>query len=158
MLIFNERFNLHNRNQSMKTVPNITTGISEPEKVDAFMQTLNYPLKDVLQYLRQFILSIDKKIGEGIFYNAPVFYYTGAMKPFEPKDYKRYIIGSNLYKKDLLRMILLRGAYVKDPTGILEGDYTDGRRLLSFTSIDDVKSKEKAIKSIIKELVKNIDK
>ena len=141
----------------MKTEPNITTGISEPEKVDEFMQTLNYPLKDVLQYLREFILSIDKKIGEGIFYNAPVFYYTDTMKPFNPKDYKRYIIGSNLFKKDMLRMIFLRGTSVQDPTNILEGDYKDGRRLLSFKSIDDVKSKEKALKSIIKELVKNID-
>jgi len=122
------------------------------------MRTLKYPLKDVLQYLREFILSVDKKIGEGIFYNAPVFYYTGKMKPFNPKDYKRYIVGSNLFKKDLLRMIFLRGAIVKDPTKILEGDYKDGRRLLSLTSIDDVKSKEKALKSIIKELVKNIDK
>ena len=141
----------------MKTEPNITTGISEPEKVDQFMQTLHYPLKDTLQHLREFILSIDKKIGEGIFYNAPVFYYTGAMKPYNPKDYKRYIVGSNLFKKDTLRMIFLRGASAQDPTNILEGDYKDGRRLLSFKSIDDVKSKEKGLKSIIKELVKNID-
>jgi len=141
----------------MKTEPNITTGISEPEKVDEFMQTLDYPLKDVLQYLRELILSIDKKIGEGIFYNAPVFYYTGTMKPFNPKDYKRYIVGSNLFKKDTLRMIFLRGASAQDPTNILEGSYKDGRRLLSFKSIHDVKSKEKAMKSIIKELVKNID-
>jgi hypothetical protein len=142
----------------MKSQPNITTGISEPEKVDEFMQSLDYPLKDVLQYLREFILGIDKKIGEGIFYNAPAFYYTGPMKPFNPKDYKRYIVGSNLFKKDLLRMIFLRGATVQDPTKILEGDYKDGRRLLSFKSIEDVKSKEKALKNIIKELIKNIDK
>lgn len=142
----------------MKTEPNITTGISEPERVNKFMQSLNYPLKDVLQYLRKFILSIDKKIGEGIFYNAPVFYYTGTMKPFNPKDYKRYIVGSNLFKKDNLRMIFLRGASVQDPTNILEGDYKDGRRLLSFKNIEDVKRKEKALKNILKELIKNIDK
>ena len=46
----------------MKTEPNITTGISVPEKVDEFMQTLNYPLKELLQYLREFILSIDKNL------------------------------------------------------------------------------------------------
>lgn len=141
----------------MKTEPAITTGISEPAKVDEFMKALNHPLKEVLQYLRAFILSIDPKIGEGIFYNAPVFYYTGKMKPFNSKDYKRYIIGSNLFKKDTLRMILLRGASVQDPGKILEGNYKDGRRLLSLKSIADVKSKEKDLKNIIKELVKNID-
>jgi hypothetical protein len=142
----------------LKTEPSITTGISEPGKVDEFMQNLVYPLKDVLQYFRKFILGVHPEIGEGIFYNAPVFYYTGKMKPFNPKDYKRYIAGSNLFKKDTLRIIFLRGASVKDTTNILEGDYKDGRRLLSFKSIEDVKSKEKALKSIIKELVKNIDK
>jgi len=50
----------------MKTGPNITTGISEPGRVDEFMKILEYPLKDVLQYLREFILSIDPKI------NTPV--------------------------------------------------------------------------------------
>lgn len=140
----------------MKTEPGITTGTSESARVYAFMKTLNYPLKDVLQYLREFILSIDPKIGEGIFYNAPVFYYTGKMEPFNPKDYKRYIVGSNLFKQDTLRMIFLRGASVTDPEKILEGDYKDGRRLLSLKSIEDIKTKEKALRRIIKELVKNI--
>ena len=141
----------------MKNEPSITTGIPESDKVDEFMQNLSYPLKDVLQYLREFILQIDPKIGEGIFYNAPVFFYTGTMKPFNPKDYKRYIVGSNLFKKDTLRMIFLRGAIAKDPAKILEGDYKDGRRILSFKSINDVKSKEEALRNIIKELVQKID-
>ncbi|NOU20027.1 MAG: hypothetical protein HOO91_20910 [Bacteroidales bacterium] len=79
----------------MKILPSITTGISETEKVNEFMAGLDYPLIDVIQYLRKYILSIDKTIGEGIFYNAPVFFYTGTLKPFDPKSYKRYIVGCN---------------------------------------------------------------
>jgi hypothetical protein len=144
--------------KKMKKEPNITTGISEPEKVDEFMAKLKYPLAGVVQYLRDFILGIDKKIGEGIFYNAPTFYYTGKMSPFNPKDYKRYIVSFNLYRKDTLRIIFLRGASVSDPTGILIGDYKDGRRLALFTSIEDVKAKEKALRNIIKQLIRNIGK
>ena len=73
----------------MKKLPSITTGVSEPEAVNEYMVKLKYPLADVLQYLRKYILSIDKKIGECIFYNAPTFIYTGKMKHFEPKKYKR---------------------------------------------------------------------
>ncbi|MFA6403260.1 MAG: DUF1801 domain-containing protein [Salinivirgaceae bacterium] len=142
----------------MKILPSITTGISETGKVNEFMAELNYPLIDVIQYLRKYILSIDKTIGEGIFYNAPVFFYTGTTKPFDPKSYKRYIVGCNLYKKDTLRMIFLRGASASDPTGLLDGDYKDGRRLVSFKSIDDVKSKEKELKNIIQQLLKLVDK
>ena len=42
--------------------------------------------------LREVILTTDASIGEEIFWNAPTFFYTGEMKPFDPKEYKRYII------------------------------------------------------------------
>ncbi len=40
-------------------------------------------------HLRNIILSTDKEIGERIKWNNPSFYYTGEMKPFDPKEYKR---------------------------------------------------------------------
>lgn len=141
----------------MKKETNLTLGITEPEKVDAFMHTLQYPLKDVVQYLRQYILSVDKKIGEGIFWNAPAFYYTGKMRPFTAKEYKRFVVGFNLFKKDTVRLIFLRGAAVNDTSGLLQGDYKDGRRLALFSSIEVVKRNEKALKKIIKEMLKQID-
>jgi hypothetical protein len=140
----------------MKKESNLNAGISEPEKVDAFMDALKYPMKDVVQYLREFILKTDKKIGEGIFWNAPAFYYTGKMQPFDPKEYKRYIVGFNLFQKDCVRLIFLRGADAADPTGLLDGDYKDGRRLALFKSLDDVKSNEKALKNIIRSLLKGM--
>lgn len=138
----------------MKKETNLTLGISEPEKVDEFIKDLKHPMLNVLKYLRQFILASDKSIGEGIYWNAPTFYYTGKMKPFNPKEYKRYIVGFNFYKQDTVRLIFLKGADAKDPKGLLEGDYKDGRRLMSFKSLEDVKSKEAELKKIIKQLVK----
>jgi len=140
-----------------KKEPGLTTGVSEPEAVDEFMNALKHPMADVMQYLRESILSIDKTIGEGIFWNAPCFFYTGKMKPFNPKDYKRYIVGFNFFKQDTGRLIFLRGADAADPTGILEGDYKDGRRLVLIKSIDDAKRKEKDLKKIVKQLLKLID-
>jgi hypothetical protein len=121
------------------------------------MDAIEYPMKDVVEYLRKFILKADKKIGEGIYWNAPTFYYTGKMEPFDAKEYKRYIVGFNLFQKDCVRLIFLRGADATDPTGLLEGDYKDGRRLMLFKSMQDVKSKEKALKNIIKSLIKLMD-
>ncbi len=141
-----------------KKETNLTLGISEPQKVNDFLDNLNHPLLDLVQYLRTFILSIDKEIGEGIYWNGPTFYYTGKMKPFDPKEYKRYIVGFNFYKQDSIRLIFLKGANATDPTGILEGDYKDGRRIASFKSIDDLKTKEKELKKIVKQLVKQMDK
>ncbi len=132
------------------------TGISEPEKVDAFMRSLQHPKKSVAEQLRKVILSADKCVGECIIWNAPCFYFTGEMKPFDPKTYKRYIVGFNFFKRDMIRLILLRGTDVKKHGGLLEGDYKDGRRLALFTSTQDVKRNEKVLKSIVKELVTNM--
>ena len=64
----------------MKKKSDLTTGISQPEKIEKFMNNLVHPLHDTAKYLREMILSIDKTIGEGIFWNAPTFYFTGKMK------------------------------------------------------------------------------
>jgi Domain of unknown function (DU1801) len=132
---------------------NLTLGISEPQIVKAFMQNLQHPLTDVAAYIREVILKIDLAIGEGIYWNSPTFYYTGNMPPFGPKEYKRYIVGFVFNKQDSIRLIFLHAANVTDKTAILEGDYKDGRRLITFTSIADVKSKEEALVEIVKELL-----
>ena len=115
-------------------------------------------MKDIMVHLRSFILKIDKNIGEGIFWNAPTFYFTGKMKPFDPKLYKRYIVGFNFFKQDAVRLIFLQGADAKDPKGILEGDYTDGRRIISLKSMEEVKKYEKELKKIIMQLIKLMKK
>lgn len=142
----------------MKKETDLTAGISQPEKVDEFISKLQHPMIDVVQYLRTFILSIDKSIGEGIFWNAPTFYFTGKMKPFDPKEYKRYIAGFNFYKQDAIRLIFLRGADATDKTGLLEGDYKDGRRIISYKNMDEVKKTEVELKKIVKQLLKLMDK
>ncbi|MFZ1257266.1 MAG: DUF1801 domain-containing protein [Saprospiraceae bacterium] len=140
----------------MKKLPSLTSGISEPEKVNEFMSKLNYPLIDVVQHLRTSILNIDKEIGEGIAWNAPTFFYTGFMPPFNPKDYKRYLVGINIFKQDYVRLIFLRGAFVEDPSQLLEGSYADGRRLALFKNVEEVKNKEEDLKNIILHLLHSI--
>ncbi|TND02885.1 MAG: hypothetical protein FD123_4032 [Bacteroidetes bacterium] len=133
-----------------------TTKQSQPELVDDFMDKLKHPLKDVAEALRKIILSTDKTVGEEIAWNAPCFFYTGKMKPFKPKEYRRYLVGFNLFKKDCIRLIFLRGADVKDKSGLLEGDYADGRRLMLFYSAAEVKEKKKDLQRIIKVLIKQM--
>ena len=141
----------------MKPLNNLATGISEPELVDDFLKKLDHPLKDVVQYVRTVILSTDKSVGEGIYWNAPTFFYTGKMKPFEPKEYKRYIVGFNFYRQDSLRLVFLRGANASDPNGLLTGTFKDKRKLASFETIEQVKKAEADLKKIIKDLIKKID-
>jgi hypothetical protein len=141
----------------MKKENGLTAGVSEPEKVAEFMNNLQHQLADAVSYLRNLILNVDTQIGEGIYWNTPTFYFTGPMKPFDPKLYKRYIVNFNLFKQDAVRLVFLRGATVSDPAGLLEGDFKDGRRLGVFKDLADVKSKEAALNAILKELIITID-
>jgi len=147
-----------NNSAKMKAEKNDTIKLSEPGKVDAYMQNLKHPLLKVVEALRKIILSADKKVGEEIKWNAPSFFYTGEMKPFNPKEYKRYIIVFNLYKKDCIRLVFPTGAKLEDTSGLLEGDYADGRRLAMFYDMKDVKSKEKTLQKLVKKWLKLLDK
>ena len=137
----------------MKKENGLAAGISESDAVIDYMKKLKHPLKDLVETIRQSILKTDKSIGEGIYWNAPTFFYTGKMKPFDPKKYMRYIVGFNFYKQDSLRLIFLRGANAADPKGIMEGDYADGRRIVSIQSPEDFRKKEPELKKIIRQLV-----
>ena len=124
--------------------------------VDAYMDKLKHPMKEVAQLTREIILASDKTIGEEIAWNAPAFYYTGKMEPFHPKEYKRFIVGLNFFKKDCLRLIFLSGVLANDKSGLLEGDYKDGRRLAMFHSIEEVKSRKKDLQKIVKDIIKSM--
>src|SRR5262247_365571 len=131
-----------------------TTKPSESDKVDEYMKRLKHPLSDVVEALRQIILRTDPKIGEEVKWNAPTFFYTGEMEPFNPKEYRRYLVVFNLFKKDCIRLVFWGGAKVIDTSGFLEGDYADGRRLAMFYGMNDVKSKQAKLQKIVKQQLK----
>ncbi len=130
-----------------------STKRSEPEKVDAYMNGLKHPLAEVVEALRRIILKTDPEIGEEIKWNAPTFFYSGEMAPFNPKEYKRYIVVFNLFKKDCIRLVFPSGAKVDDGSGFLEGDYADGRRLALFSSMDEVRTKKAGLQQVIRKMV-----
>lgn len=132
-----------------KTLPN--AGL-----VTAYIQQLPEPTAAIVEALRQIILSTDPEIAEEIKWSAPSFYYTGPMKPFSPKEYKRHMIVMNLHNRILL--VLPSGARVNDTSKILEGDYADGRRLIKIAGMDDVIQKEPAIRAVIKAWLKTTRK
>ena len=131
--------------------------LSDSEQVTAHIKRLEPAVGKIIQYLRKMILSTDKEIGERIKWNNPSFYYTGEMKPFDPKEYKREIIVFNLFKGRIM-LVFPSGAKVKDKSGLLEGDYKDGRRITIFKDMKDAKAKEKTLQAVIKEWLKLVDK
>lgn len=132
------------------------TKATQTHEVDEYMDKFSHTLKNVLEELRALILKTDKDIGEEIKWNAPAFFYSGQMEPSNPKEYKKYIAVSNVHKQDHIMLIFLHAADVDNGSGFLEGEYTDGRRLLKFYSLEDVKNKKKELIKVIKSLLEKM--
>ena len=131
--------------------------LTDEEQVTEHIEKLDAELLVIVETLRQIILETDTEIGERIKWNNPSFYYTGEMKPFDPKEYKREIIVFNLFKGKIM-LVFPSGSKITNTFGLLEGDYKDGRRLIVFKDLEDVLSKKKALQNIIKEWLTFVEK
>ena len=134
-----------------KTNKNSTT-----EQVSEHIKKLDDHIRETVQAIRKIILSTDDKIGERIKWNNPSFYYTGEMKPFDPKEYKSDIAVFNLHKGRIM-LVFPSGAKVNDQTKLLEGDYKDGRRTIVFKDLQDVSDKKSALQTVLKAWLKLVD-
>jgi hypothetical protein len=128
----------------------MATKISDKEQVTNHIQKLEPHIGPLIEKIRQIILTTDPEIGERIKWNNPSFYFNGDMKPFDPKEYKREIIVMNLHKGRIM-LVWPSGAKLTNNDGILEGEYSDGRRLLIFKDEPDINLKEARLRSLLKE-------
>lgn len=133
------------------------TKLSDQEQVSEHIAKLEPQIGEIIEAIRQIILNTDPEIGERIKWNNPSFYYTGEMRPFDPKEYKREIIVMNLHKNRIM-LVFPSGAKVNDTSGLLEGDYKDGRRLVTFKDIEDVNAKAETLQNIIIKWLSLVDK
>lgn len=130
---------------------------ADSEAVSAHILKLTPARRALAEGIRQTILSSHKQIAEHIKWNAPAFYFAGEMKLFDPKEYKRDLIVMNFRQKDHILLIMPTGERVKNISHILEGEYTDGRRMITIRDLDDLKKKKSELKKVIKEWIKLID-
>ncbi|MBK8686741.1 MAG: DUF1801 domain-containing protein [Bacteroidetes bacterium] len=126
-------------------------------EVSQFIDNLEPNFQEMLTYLRKLMLSIDPNIAEQIKWNSPSFYYTGPLKAFDPKTYQRDILVTNLRKKTLL-CILPTGQKIKKNVQLLEGEYTDGRRMITFENLADLQKKETLIRDLMIEWLELLDR
>jgi hypothetical protein len=132
--------------------------VNDSLSVTEHIQKLDPVLGALVEKIRQIILTTHKEIGERIKWNSPSFFYIGAMKPFNPKEYKRELIVFNLHNRNYALLVLPSGAKLKDTSGLLEGDYKDGRRLVKIYDLADADAKAKTLQQLIKQWLKMIDK
>lgn len=125
-------------------------------KVTELLGSIEPQTKELVDYLRRVFLSADAEISEHIKWNSPAFYYTGEMKAFDAKEYKRDLAVINLHRGKVL-VVFPTGNKIDMPA--LGGkDYPDGRKIVEVKSLEDAKSKSDALSEGIKKWLNQIEK
>jgi hypothetical protein len=114
--------------------------VSDTPAVDTFMQALDHPLKAEVQVVRDIIKGVHPDITEQVKWAAPSF------------SYKGYLVTFNLRMTDRVHLVFHDAAILNNDSGLLEGDYPD-RRMMYLLSMEDVKAKQPALESIIREWI-----
>jgi hypothetical protein len=68
------------------------------------------------------------------------------------------LIVFNLFKQDCIRLVFPSGAKVDDKTGLLTGDYADGRRLAIFYSMQEADKRKEDMQTVISRWLELLDK
>lgn len=106
-------------------------------KVDAYMEKLDNPLKDLWQEIRDIILNVDDKMGEDIKWGAPTFVYKGNLATYNPRA------------KKFVNLTFHTGATIADPDRVLEGDAKEAR-VLRVESADDLATKREGLEAVVR--------
>jgi hypothetical protein len=96
------------------------------------------------------VLATDSRIGERIKWNSPSFFFMGELPDTDPKTYPRDIAVCNLHRGYVL-LVLPTGSKITEHVEILEGNYTDGRRLVTFKTLADVNQKSEQLQACIRQ-------
>lgn len=130
---------------------------NQKEMVDLLIADKPEELKKVINEIRQIVLEIDPLISEQVKWNSPSFYYTGEIVSSNAKEYPRDILVLNLIRGYAL-LIFPSGAKIKNHDDFLEGDYKDGRRMLTIKDYKTLIEKKPKLITAIKEWIAQIDK
>ena len=114
---------------------------TDQEEVEAFMATLEHPLKDEIEAVRKIIKKAGPKLCERIKWAAPS-YYLG----------KTDLVTFNTRSEKKVLLVFHNIAIVSIASPLLEGTYKD-RRLMYFSNMAEVKANKNELERIIKEYI-----
>lgn len=110
-------------------------------KVDAYMEKLDNPQKEIWQKIRTIVLEVDPNMEEDIKWGAPTFIYQGNIATFNPRA------------KKFVNLTFHTGAFIDDPAGVLEGDAKEAR-VFRVTNADALEEKKAGLVAVIRNWIR----
>jgi hypothetical protein len=117
------------------------------------IQKLEETFAQKVALVRNHILQADPSIKEKIEWNFPCFYIGDSVAPEDHIDRANVLIEMNLRHNKII-LVFPTGTLVKGVTGIYEGSYKDGRRIVPMGDIADIEEKAPLLIAVIKKWIK----
>jgi uncharacterized protein YdhG (YjbR/CyaY superfamily) len=111
--------------------------MSRNKDVDAWFAKYENPMKDVVQRIREIVLSADARIGECIKWQAPTFTYLGNLASFFPKS------------KQHASLMFHQGAKIPGAHPRLEGT-GDTSRVLKLGSVKEANAAKRDLEKLVR--------
>ncbi|WP_343636414.1 hypothetical protein [Fluviicola sp.] len=125
-------------------------------RVSEYISALEPAEQEFVAYVRSFVPNIDPEIREQIKWNSLAFFYSGEMKAFDAKEYKRDLLVVNLHRGKFL-LVFPTGSKIDN--AILKGtNYPDGRKIVTIDSLNALKSIEPNLHAGILNWIAQIEK
>lgn len=123
------------------------------EQVALHAESIDLPLKEEVEVLRNIILSSSPLVGEQVKWNSLSYFIKADLKPFNAKEYKSDIVVINLVKPVHILLVFPTGSLIEDLTGLLEGNFPDTRKTIKFNSLDEIYLKADDLKLVIQQWI-----
>lgn len=107
------------------------------DKVNAWMDAYDNPIKDVVQAMREVIMAADGRMEEDIKWQAPTFVYKGNMASFFPRS------------KKAASLMFHKGAEIPGNHAILEGDGKEGRSV-KIASLEQLEERKAELVAVVR--------
>ena len=105
-------------------------------EVDAYLEDLNHPLKDVMQAVRTAILDADERMTETIKWKSPTFVYEGNLASINPRA------------KAHISLMFHTGAHIPGDFPHLEGGEKVAR-YMRFPDLETVEARRDELNSVV---------
>jgi hypothetical protein len=136
-----------------RKAPSHDTAADSSAAVDAFMSTLEHPLKAEVEAIRRLMLGLDPSVREGIKWNAPSFRTT---QYFATTNLRSKVgIGVILHLGAKIRDLPAGGVAIEDPAKLLEWLGKD-RAMVEFRDGRDLKAKAAAFRLVLRQWIEHV--
>jgi len=114
--------------------------------IEAYLATFEHPLLDAITEVRGIFHAHSPAITEEVKWNAPTFSYRN-----------EYVCTIHVKALDRVMLIFHNSVTPQVESDLLEGDYSDGRRMAYFSSLADVRERRAQLDDVIAQLIQLID-